>query len=81
MGRSSDYEVEKLDFRESAALLTDGRSVGWPIASEWTIKQFMRTYDSFCFDLRCPCKTIRLLSIRGCSVEAYSTNVVQQAPS
>jgi hypothetical protein len=27
MGRSSDYEVEKLDFRESAALLTDGRSV------------------------------------------------------
>ena len=28
MGRSSDYEVEKLDFRESAALLTDGRSAG-----------------------------------------------------
>ena len=28
MGRSSDYEVEKLDFRESAALLTDGPSVG-----------------------------------------------------
>lgn len=29
MGRSSDYEggeVEKLDFRESAAFLTDGRS-------------------------------------------------------
>jgi len=31
MGRSSDYEVEKLDLRESAALLTDGRSVGRPL--------------------------------------------------